>query len=61
MQQITRKNIQGGSLGYERKLYEVGSTIQASCHCPQLNMRPFKKVVAIWQKDGKLGLQNLSH
>ena len=59
MHQITRKNIQGGR--YERKLYEVGSTIQASCHCPQLNMRPFKKVVAIWQKNGKLGKQNFSH
>ena len=41
--------------GPERKLYEIGSTTHASCHCPQQNNRPFKKVDAIWKKDKKEG------
>jgi len=27
--------------------------MKTDCHCPQQNMQPFKKVVAIWEKDKK--------
>ena len=50
-----KKTLKGGPQGTERKLYETGSTIHASCHCPQQNGRPFKEVVAIWEEDKKKG------
>jgi len=49
-----KKALKGGPVGGpDRKLYETGSTSHASCHCPQQNNRPFKKVVAIWEDKKK--------
>jgi len=50
---VVELTLKGGQPGKERKLFEAGSKIETDCHCPQQNMQPFKKVVAIWEKDKK--------
>jgi len=50
---LVELTLKGGPDGEERKLYETGSTTHTSCHCPRQNMRPFKRVEAIFEKDKK--------
>jgi len=52
---VVELTLKGGQPGKERKLFEAGAKIETDCHCPQQNMQPFKKAVAIWEKDKQQG------